>query len=70
MISITSIGPQTPDPGGERLYELRINKQLICRFKHYRKDGLAVCLEKAAKAAREAEFLEIVQGFDLMKGGL
>lgn len=34
-------------------YEVRINRDLICHFEHDRKDGLAVCLEKAAKAVRQ-----------------
>lgn len=53
MIAIINRGPQTDDPGGERNYEVKINHKSIAKFKHYRRDGLAVCLEKAAMAVRE-----------------
>ena len=55
MIYIQNMGPRTEDPGGERNYEVRINAKVICKFKHARKDGLAVCLKKAATAVEEAE---------------
>ena len=52
MITIRNIGPyDDPDPGGERRYELTINSVRIGTFRHYRRDGLAVCLRKAAKCA-------------------
>jgi hypothetical protein len=36
-------------------YTLSINRLKICTFTHDRREGLAVCLEKAAAAARESE---------------
>lgn len=50
MIAIVNIGPQDNDSGGWRDYEVRINHEVIVRFRHERRDGLAVCLMKAAKA--------------------
>lgn len=50
MIAIVNMGPQTDDPGGERTYEVRINGRVICTFRHYRREGLAECLRRAAEA--------------------
>ena len=50
MIAIINRGPFTEDLGGERNYEIKINNDTICFFKHYRRDGLAECLRKAADA--------------------
>lgn len=59
MIAIINQGSencQEPnDPGGERNYDLKINQQSIARFKHFRRDGLAACLRKAAEAVEDAE---------------
>lgn len=33
-------------------YELRINREVIAKFKHNRMDGLEVCLREAAGAAK------------------
>ena len=52
MIAIINRGP-TDNTTDERVYEVKINHELICEFKHNRSDGLAVCLEKAAKAVKE-----------------
>lgn len=61
MISIVNKGPyDDPDPGGERIYEVRINSTLIVSFQHCRRDGLAVCLRKAAEAVQEAEYRKLV----------
>jgi len=49
-IIITNI---TPIAGNEKdnLYSLKINREEICKFKHYRTDtGLARCLRAAADA--------------------
>lgn len=69
MISITNIGPQTDDPGGERMYEVRVNQQLICRFVHARRDLLSVCIDKAARAVREQEHLELLSIYKGEGGG-
>ncbi len=59
MITIKNLGPDgrhfDDGPGGWRLYEVRINRELICHFHHKRSDGLATCLRKAADAVWEKE---------------
>lgn len=35
-------------------YEVRINREVIARYSHYRPDGLEVCLRKAADAVADA----------------
>lgn len=40
-------------------YVLRINQKTIAVFQHTFEDGLAVCLEKAAAAARDPNRFEI-----------
>ena len=42
------------DMGGVCEYELRINREVIAKFKHNRRDGLEVCLLEAASAAKIA----------------
>ena len=56
MIAIVNVGPyNSPDPGGVRNYEVRINREVVAKFKHRRSDGLAVCLRHAAGAVERAE---------------
>lgn len=55
MIAIVNVGPQDKNPGGLRNYEVRINHKVICTFTHYRRDGLAECLRKAAEAVEGKE---------------
>ena len=43
------------DPDGICKYQVKINSHLVCEYYHDRNDGLAVCLEKAARAVREQE---------------
>ena len=51
MIVIQNIGPHDgSDLLGVREYEVRINQEVICRFRHRRGDGLARCLLEASKA--------------------
>ena len=53
VIAIVNKGPfDDPNPGGERNYEVRINNEVICHFKHKRSDGLEKCLLKAAEAVK------------------
>lgn len=35
-------------------YEVRINRDVVARFSHYRPDGLEVCLRRAAEAVASA----------------
>ena len=58
MIAIINTGrfPSNRHPADERqprIYNVQINKELITTFEHDRVDGLAVCLEKAAKAVEQ-----------------
>jgi hypothetical protein len=55
MIAIVNMGPTNAEQGtdGWHHYEVRINREVICAFKHYRSDGLAHCLELAAEAVRK-----------------
>lgn len=53
MIAIVNRGPHnSEDPMGERTYTLAVNGDVLFEFKHRRSDGLAVCLQKAANAAK------------------
>ena len=62
MITIVNMGPHDPqDKLGERTYELRINSEVITEFRHTRGNGLARCLEEAAKAVRRKLNLEAVE---------
>ena len=36
-------------------YEVRINRELIATFQHYRGDGLEACLRRAADAVAETK---------------
>lgn len=51
MIAIVNMGPyDQKDPLGWRTYEVRINREVIARFRHKRADGLSRCLLEASKA--------------------
>ena len=63
MIAIVNIGPHDdPDSGGLRNYEVRINDRVICKFQHYRRDGLAECLAIASEAIDICYPLEMFLG--------
>ena len=56
MIAIINKGGTDPDPGGLRAYTVQINHEIIVpAFSHFRRDGLATCLRKAADAVEEKE---------------
>ncbi len=55
MIAVVNMGPHRRDPMGWRNYEVRINREVIARFRHKRSDGLERCLLAAAKAVRQAK---------------
>ena len=57
MIAIVNVGRK--DGEEKTQYELRINREVIATFEHLRADGLAVCLEEAAKAARKHEEIRL-----------
>ena len=54
MIAIVNM-TSNKDPREEDVYEVRINRTPLFTFKHLRKDGLAKCLQRAAKQAKEYE---------------
>lgn len=60
MISITNIS-KDPNPTGLCGYEIRINRDLIAKFKHNRPDGLAQCLREAADAVDQQKRLETME---------
>ena len=49
MIVIVNISKNLK-PAGEHLYEIRINQEVICQFKHPREQDLARILLRAAVA--------------------
>ena len=55
MIAIVNMGPTRADqePDGWHYYEVRIEREVICAFRHCRSDGLARCLELAAEAVKK-----------------
>ena len=65
MITIVNTGPHDlEDSLGVRTYEIRINRDVVCKFEHKRSDGLGICLLKASQAVERqkwgqmSEFLE------------
>ena len=57
MIAIVNMGPHDAhDPMGERTYEVRINAEVICTFRHRRSDGLGACLLAASKAVERKKW--------------
>jgi hypothetical protein len=52
MIAIINTG-NNPLLTGVHEYKVQINYKVICKFKHLREEGLAVCLRKAADAVDE-----------------
>lgn len=65
MISIVNISPGSPgSPNGEREYEVRINAKVICKFKHFREDGLSACLRRAANAVEESQWEKLLKSVE------
>jgi hypothetical protein len=51
VIAIINMGPHDdPDKLGVRTYEVRINAEVICTFRHRRAHGLGRCLLEASQA--------------------
>lgn len=55
MIAIVNVSDVQNDFTGECDYEVRINMQVIGRFKHVRAEGLSRCLWRAMLAVRNLE---------------
>lgn len=66
MIAIVNVQMDKSNPMGWAEYELRINQEVIARFRHERRDGLGKCLMEAAKAAEKAKWAKVEQFMDLM----
>ena len=62
MIAIVNVGPHDDlDPTGWRIYEVRINHEVVATFRHKREHGLAACLRIAARAVDKDEFDELLK---------
>jgi hypothetical protein len=57
MILIRNISPKVRATGIHE-YEIRINRDLIAKFKHKREEGLSVCLRKASEAVYDELILK------------
>lgn len=65
MIAIVNLGPvRKAGALGEHRYEVRINREPVCRFTHRRSDGLAKCLRLAADAVAAKEAAKLIQLLD------
>lgn len=53
MIAIVNISKRYSKTK-RQCYVVKINRTAICEFTHFPPDGLAICLEKAAKAVKES----------------
>jgi len=68
MIAIVNVGLFDDDHAGVRDYEVRINSEVKCRFKHRRSDGLEVCLRKAADAVRDERWRWLANNLERVNG--
>lgn len=58
MIAIVNVSTRKNVEGWND-YQVQINQIPICRFRHRRKDGLAKCLELAAKAVKKRDLEKV-----------
>ena len=66
MIAIVNIGPHDdPDKLGWRTYEVRINADVVCTFRHRRADGLGLCLLEASKAVERQKWKQAARILDI-----
>ena len=66
MIAIVNVGPHDdPDKLGVRTYEVRINANVVCTFKHRRADGLGMCLLKASEAVERQKWEQASRILDI-----
>ncbi len=63
MIGIVNVGPVDGEtnPLGEYRYEVRINREVITTYTHFRANGLAECLRLAACAVDRKRDLDAFQ---------
>ena len=66
MIAIVNVGPHDdPDKLGVRTYEVRINADVVCTFRHRRADGLGRCLLEASKAVERQKWEQASRILDI-----
>ncbi|HEY4744785.1 MAG TPA: hypothetical protein VIH45_09030 [Desulfuromonadaceae bacterium] len=59
MITIVNVTP-VPQPFGENVYEIRIDRNVMTTFTHTREQGLAECLQKAAEAVERHKWCKVL----------
>ena len=66
MIAIVNVGPHDDsDKLGVRTYEVRINADVVCTFRHRRADGLGRCLLEASKAVERQKWEQASRILDI-----
>jgi len=66
VIAIVNVGPHDdPDKLGVRTYEVRINADVVCTFRHRRADGLGRCLLEASKAVERQKWEQAARILDI-----
>jgi hypothetical protein len=66
MIAIVNMGPHDDsDEFGWWKYEIRINADVVCTFRHRRADGLGRCLLEASKAVERQRWAEAERMLDI-----
>lgn len=66
MIAIFNTGKKS---AGKTVYQVQINDDLICRFKHDRADGLGMCLLEASKAVERAKWKDAQRLIEMCEKG-
>ena len=70
MIAIVNVGPHDdPDKLGWRTYEVRINSDVVCTFRHRRADGLGMCLLEASKAVERKNWENVDRILEIANKG-
>ena len=70
MIAIVNVGPHDDsDKLGVRTYEVRINADVVCTFRHRRADGLGRCLLEASKAVERQKWEQAARILDIANAG-
>jgi len=66
VIAIVNVGPHDDsDKLGVRTYEVRINADVVCTFRHRRADGLGRCLLEASKAVERQKWEQAARILDI-----
>jgi hypothetical protein len=59
MITIANVTP-VPQPFGENVYEIRVNRRVMTTFTHRREEGLSACLLKASEAVERHSWCKVL----------